>query len=65
MRKLCPSIIKAVNGELQIRPMERPVYNPTKPTENIPPKVIKLAKIKTAQLSLMEKRGKYKVEKKK
>lgn len=58
-------IIKAVNGELQIRPMERPVYNPTKPTENIPPKVIKLAKIKTAQLSLMEKRGKYKVEKKK
>ncbi|MEW6086095.1 MAG: site-specific DNA-methyltransferase [Chloroflexota bacterium] len=58
-------IDKAVKGELQIRPMERPVYNPNEKTEYIPPKVIKIEKAETAQLNLMEKRGKYKVEKKK
>lgn len=58
-------IIKASKGELQIRPMERPIYNPSIPTKNIPPKVIKFEKIKSIQPSLMEKRGNYKVEKKK
>lgn len=56
---------QAVRGELQIRPMERPVYDPNAPTENIPPKVIKLEKTKIVQLGLMEKRGRYKVEKRK
>ena len=58
-------ITKAAKGELQIRPMERPVYDPTEPTKNIPPKIIKLEKTKATQPSLMEKRGKYKAEKKK
>lgn len=54
---------QAVKGELQIRPMERPVYDPSAPKENIPPKVIKLEKAKHIQPRLMEKRKKYKVEK--
>jgi adenine-specific DNA-methyltransferase len=58
-------IDKAVKGELQIRPMERPVYNPNGENEYIPPKVIKIEVARTAQLSLLEKRGKYKVERKK
>jgi len=57
---------KAIKGELQIRPMERPVYDPNAPTKNIPPKVIKLERTrKIAQPRLMEKRKKYKVEKNK
>ena len=54
---------QAVKGDLQIRPMERPVYDPNTPTKNIPPKVIKLEKTKANQPRLMEKRRKYKVEK--
>lgn len=57
---------KAIKGELQIRPMERPVYDPSAPRKNIPPKVIKLERTKKiVQPRLMEKRGKYKVEKNK
>lgn len=56
-------IQQAVEGKLQMRPMERPVYDPNEPTKNIPPKVIKLKKIDATQPNLMEKRRKYKVEK--
>jgi len=58
-------IAKAVKGELQIRPMERPVYDPKGNSENIPPKRIKIKSETVTQPSLMDKRGKYKVEKKK
>ena len=57
-------IEKAIKGKLQIRPMERPVFDPNEPT-NIPPRTIKIESPKVIQPSLMEKRGKYKVEKKK
>jgi len=56
-------IQKASNGELQMRPMERPVYDPAQPIMHIPPKTIKIKK--ASQLTLMEKTGKYKTEKKK
>ncbi len=55
-------IVKAVKGELQIRPMERPVYNPEKPFENLPPKLINLSKKDTAQLNLLDSKGKYKAK---
>lgn len=56
-------IQQAIKGELQMRPMERPVYDPNQPIKNIPPKMIKIKN--TTQPSLLEKRGKYRVEKKK
>jgi len=56
-------IQRAVKGELQMRPMERPVYDPNQPIKNIPPKTIKIKN--TIQPALLEKRKKYKVEKKK
>lgn len=56
-------IQQAIKGELQMRPMERPVYDPNQPIKNIPPKTIKIKN--TTQPSLLEKRGKYRVEKKK
>ncbi|MBI3163984.1 MAG: site-specific DNA-methyltransferase [Chloroflexi bacterium] len=56
-------IQKALKGELQMRPMERPVYDPNQPAKNIPPKNIKINK--SAQPTLLEKPGKYRVEKKK
>ncbi len=46
-------INKAIEGELRIRPMERTVYDPDTPTNNIPPKYIKLEP-KISQLSLFE-----------
>ena len=55
-------IAKAVKGELQMRPMERPVYNPKKPFESLPPKVINLSKKDTAQLNFLDSRGKYKAK---
>jgi adenine-specific DNA-methyltransferase len=56
-------IQQAVKGELQMRPMERPVYDPNQPLKNLPPKTIKIKNI--TQPTLLEKRGKYKAEKKK
>ncbi|HMX20679.1 MAG TPA: site-specific DNA-methyltransferase [Anaerolineales bacterium] len=56
-------IQKASKGELQMRPIERPVYDPYQPVKNIPPKTIKIQK--ETQPTLMERHGKYKVEKRK
>lgn len=33
-------INKAEKGELQIRPMNRPVYDPAEPTKSLPPKTV-------------------------
>jgi adenine-specific DNA-methyltransferase len=59
-------IQQALKGELQIRPLERPVYDPEKPFENLPPKIVDLSKKDSKQLNLLErgrkhraKRGKY------
>lgn len=46
----------AEKGELRIRPMERSVFDPTKPGVNIPPKVVKIqsnAQQKSKQKTLM------------
>lgn len=40
-------------GELRIRPMERNVYNPDIPDDNIPPKFVKLERT-SSQLNLFE-----------
>ena len=52
-------IINAEKGELQIRPMDRPVYDPTEPTKNLPPKTVNLKPAKHTQPQLIEKKGKY------
>lgn len=52
-------ITKAEKGELQIRPMDRPVYDPTEPTKNLPPKVVSLNPTKTAQPQLLDTKVKY------
>lgn len=58
-------IKKAEKGELQMRPMDRPVYDPIAPARIAPPKTIKLKKIAPIQNQLFEKKGKYKVRKSK
>ena len=58
-------IKKAEKGELQMRPMDRPVYDPIAPAKIAPPKTIKLKKTDSAQHQLFEKKGKYKVRKSK
>lgn len=58
-------IKKAEKGELQMRPMDRPVYDPIAPAKISPPKTIKLKKTDSAQHQLFEKKGKYKVRKSK
>jgi len=57
-------IQKAENGELQIRPMNRPVYDPAEPTKNLPPKVVNLKSLKNIQPQLLEKKGKYTTKRK-
>jgi len=54
-------ISQAERGELRIRPMERPVYDPNEPIKNLPPKQVQLEKIKT-QIRLLEKKEYYKPE---
>lgn len=49
-------IKKAEKGELKIRPMDRPVYDPSEPSKNLPPKTIN---IKPIQSKLLEKKGRY------
>lgn len=56
---------KAEKGELQIRPMDRPVYDPIAPAKISPPKTVKLKKTNLIQHQLFEKKGKYKVRKSK
>jgi adenine-specific DNA-methyltransferase len=51
---------KAEKGELRIRPMERPVYDPNGKEDYIPPKKIKLGEAE--QKRLFEKRDEYNVK---
>lgn len=55
-------IEKAENGELRIRPMDRPVFDPTEPTKNIPPKVVDLKKRNSLQPRLLESKATYKTQ---
>lgn len=52
-------IKKAEMGKLQVRPMDRQVYDPTKPTKNQPPKTVNIKNSKPVQHQLLEKKGKY------
>jgi len=58
-------IKKAEKGELQIRPMDRPVYDPTEPTRNLPPRTVNLKSAKNLQPQLLEPKGKYITRRKK
>lgn len=50
-------ILLAEKGELRIRPMERSVYDPDKPDNNIPPRFINLGSASPSQLRLFENHG--------
>ncbi len=53
-------IEKAEMGELRIRPMDRPVYNPDKPGKYIPPKTVEIDSVSSSkQPRLFDKRNKY------
>ncbi len=52
-------IQKAEKGELKIRPMNRPVYDPNEPSKNLPPKAVSLKTEQDLQLQLLEKRASY------
>ncbi len=56
-------IKKAEKGELQMRPMDRPVYDPVAPAKSLPPKTVRIKKTNSIQHQLFEKKGKYKVRK--
>lgn len=54
-------IEQAEKGELRIRPMDRPVYNPEKPQKYIPPKTVHIdSNSPSKQPKLFEKGEKYK-----
>jgi len=53
---------RAERGELQIRPMDRPVYDPDEPDLNIPPKTVQLGDKKPIQSRLLESNPPYKTE---
>ena len=55
-------IHKAEKGELRIRPMERHVYDPNTPYQNIPPKVVGLSDDVSVQGQLLEPKEDYKVQ---
>ena len=55
-------ILMAEKGNLQIRPMSRPVYDPEQPKRNIPPQVVKIKPDVQSQPMLLEKRAKYKTK---
>lgn len=41
---------QAERGELRIRPMDRPVYDPGEPTVNVPPRIVRLGPARQPQL---------------
>ena len=51
---------KAEKGKLRIRPMERPVYDPSGKGDYVPPKRVELGEAK--QKSLFEKKDEYNVK---
>jgi adenine-specific DNA-methyltransferase len=54
-------IHQAERGQLRIRPMTRPIYDPDSPDISIPPQVVNL-KSQPHQQSLLEKKANYKTE---
>ncbi len=52
-------IKKAEKGTLQIRPMDRPVYDPNEPAKSLPPKTVSLKRTKNAQPQLLEGKAAY------
>lgn len=44
----------AEGGRLRIRPMERPVYDPERPSVNVPPKVVRLGSRRQPTLPLLQ-----------
>lgn len=56
-------IYKAQKGELQMRPMDRPVYDPSAPIKISPPKTVKIKTDTVIQKQLLDKKGKYKARK--
>ena len=52
-------LLKAEKGELKIRPMDRPVYDPNEPTKSVPPKVVNLKQERKVQPRLLEKKATY------
>lgn len=57
-------IERAEKGELKIRPMDRPVYDPKEPSKNLPPKTVNLKTKQNRQPQLLEKKGTYGKEEK-
>jgi adenine-specific DNA-methyltransferase len=55
-------IEQAERGELKIRPMERPVYDPRDSIKIIPPKIVQLSE-KNSQFQLLEAKKKYHIKK--
>jgi adenine-specific DNA-methyltransferase len=52
-------IDKAMKGELQIRPMQRPVYDPKSPEQSLPPQKVDITKKRIIQSRLFEKKATY------
>lgn len=55
-------IERAERGELQIRPMDRPVYDPDEPDLNIPPKMVQFGDKKPIQSRLLESKPPYRTK---
>jgi hypothetical protein len=49
----------AETGNLRIRPMDRPVYNPNAPDLTLPPQFVKLGNDVVNQPTLLEKKSTY------
>jgi adenine-specific DNA-methyltransferase len=49
----------AEDGTLRVRPMSRPVYDPSRPGRTTPPKTVRLAKPAVNQTHLLEEPGRY------
>jgi adenine-specific DNA-methyltransferase len=52
----------AAQGQLKIRPMERPVYDPSAPSASIPPKTVHLGSEVPSQLGLLDPEANYLTE---
>lgn len=57
-------IERAEKGDLKIRPMMRPVYNPAEPKKNLPPKNVKINISEARQQQLLEEKAQYGKDKK-
>ncbi len=52
----------AAQGQLKMRPMARPVYDPNAPSANIPPKTVHLGSDQPSQLGLLDAEPDYMTE---